>query len=74
MGKPISEIPPSSGGFMIQFRPSESSSEVLSGNLLHIVGGGDLREPVALVKVVEGARAGELLSVGISRLVTKSFP
>jgi len=49
MGKPISEIP-SEGGFMIYFYPHKESKERMEGQLLHIVGGGELHEPVALVK------------------------
>lgn len=73
MGQPISEIP-EGGGFLILFYPTEDSPEVQEGQLLHIVGGGDLREPVALVKATGGQHKGELYSVGISRLVTRKMP
>lgn len=69
MGQPVSEVP-SKGAFVINFFPHADSKEMMVGSLLHIVGGGDLLEPVALVK----GEDGELYSVGISRLVTRKMP
>lgn len=59
---------------MIRFYPDEGSAKLEDAQLLHIVGGGELREPVALLKVMGGQHKGELVSVGISRLVTKKMP
>jgi len=73
MGKPVSEIPSYGSGFMIKFIP-HGMEEQLDGQLLHIVGGGDLREPVALVLATSNGHKGKLYSVGISRLVGKTVP